>query len=86
MYSHKMVSARRERNHLLGAIEAISALVKNISGDFYNADGRDTDIDAITASMKNHTMIVIQMRPAVPLQRKLVSVGLVRRVYTRHTH
>lgn len=54
--------------NLLGAIEAISALVKVLASRSNGAVSVDTYMEAIKQSMKSQVMMVVQMRPAVPLQ------------------
>lgn len=65
-----LLSPCREGKYLLGAIEAISALVKMLVYFPYTVDEQNTNIDAINASMKSQTIMVVQMRPAVPLGRQ----------------
>lgn len=54
--------------YLLGAMDAISALVKVLAGWSDGAVSSDTYMEAIKQSMKSQVMMVVQMRPAVPLQ------------------
>lgn len=59
---------RQEMTYLLGAMDAISALVKVLAEWSNGAVSSDTYMEAIKQSMKSQVMMVVQMRPAVPLQ------------------